>query len=131
MPLSRALSQLPSTETRVISAMVGRGSKSPLHSPYLCEALGMPPHSSTCLRWQRTIAILSAFLQPGQQKGGKSISTMGSPTCCGVVVPLDFALHFWDRLRPQCSTKPQLSKCHHTSLFSTLTLESLLTCANQ
>lgn len=77
MPLSRASSQLPSTESRVIAAMVGGVSKSPLRFPCLCEALGMSPHPSTCLRWQWATAVPSAFLQPGQQKGGMSISHHG------------------------------------------------------
>lgn len=75
MPLSRASYQLPSTESRVIAAMVGRISKSPLCFPCLCEALGMSPHWSTCLGWQQAITVLSAFLQPGQ--GGMSISHQG------------------------------------------------------
>lgn len=57
--------------------MVGRVSKSPLCFSCLCEALGTSPQPSTNLRWQWAMASLSAFLQPGQQKGGISISHHG------------------------------------------------------
>lgn len=37
----------------------------------------MSPHLSICLRWQWANAVLSAFLQPDQQKGSMSISHHG------------------------------------------------------
>lgn len=77
MPLSRASSHLPSTDSRAIAAMVGRISNYLLHFPCLREALGMSQHPSTCLGWQWAITVLAAFLQPGQQKDGISISHHG------------------------------------------------------
>lgn len=61
-----------------MAATVGRASESLLHFPCLCDkALGMSLHPPTCLRWQWATAVLSVFLQPGQQKDGMSISHHG------------------------------------------------------